>query len=110
MRSQYAPPSNYGIPNPWGPRTHNWKGGSLNEGSLFHGPIYTRPVYSLPRVTNPLFGTPSPDGLGADDPIQSAIDQGERDAAAELVKLVSACALVFVLEHYALDMFFGKQR
>lgn len=54
--NQYDPPANYGIPNPLGPRLHNWKGGELNEGSLFHGPVYTRPVYSLPRIQRPVFG------------------------------------------------------
>lgn len=53
---QYDPPSNYGVPNPLGPRVHNWKGGPLNEGSLFHGPVYTRPTYNLPWAVRPLFG------------------------------------------------------
>lgn len=53
---QYDPPSNYGIPNPLGPRVHNWKGGLYNEGSLFHGPIYTRPGYKMPWVNNPMNG------------------------------------------------------
>jgi hypothetical protein len=52
----YDPPPNYGIPNPLGPRVHNWKGGPLNEGSLYHGPVYTRPSYTLPWATRPLFG------------------------------------------------------
>lgn len=58
---QYDPPRHFGIPNPLGPRTHNWKGGPLNEGSLFHGPLYTRPMYNLPWVARPL------NGLGQDD-------------------------------------------
>lgn len=49
----YQEPEDYGIPNPWGPRTHNWKGGPLNEGSLFHGPIYTRPDFRFPWVQRP---------------------------------------------------------
>lgn len=53
---QYDPPRHFGIPNPLGPRTHNWKGGPLNEGSLFHGPLYTRPMYNLPWVARPLNG------------------------------------------------------
>ncbi len=57
---QYDPPRHFGIPNPLGPRTHNWKGGPLNEGSLFHGPLYTRPMYNLPWVARPL------NGLGQD--------------------------------------------
>ena len=52
----YDPPANYGIPNPLGPRVHNWKGGPLNEGSLYHGPVYTRPAYTLPWAKRPLFG------------------------------------------------------
>lgn len=56
IRDQYATPIDFGIPNPYGPRTHNWKGGPLNEGSLYHGPVYTRPSYNLPRIKNPLFG------------------------------------------------------
>lgn len=55
--SQYSSPPNYGVPNPYGPRLHNWKGGPLNEGSLFHGPIYTRPMNSFPWVATPVFGT-----------------------------------------------------
>ena len=54
--NQYATPSDYSIPNPWGPRIHNWKGGVLNEGSLYHGPIYTRPSYNLPWMPRPLNG------------------------------------------------------
>jgi hypothetical protein len=54
--NQYDTPKHFGIPNPLGPRTHNWKGGSWNEGSLFHGPIYTRPSYNLPKIQRPLFG------------------------------------------------------
>lgn len=57
---QYDPPRHFGIPNPLGPRTHNWKGGPLNEGSLFHGPLYTRPMYNLPYAARPL------NGLGQD--------------------------------------------
>jgi hypothetical protein len=56
LGGQYDPPENYGIPNPLGPRVHNWKGGPLNEGSLYHGPVYTRPSYTLPWATRPLFG------------------------------------------------------
>lgn len=56
MRNQYDPPTNYGIPNPYGPRLHNWRGGPLNEGSLYHGPIYTRPMYELPWMRRPLNG------------------------------------------------------
>lgn len=56
VSGQYDPPSNYGIPNPLGPRVHNWKGGPLNEGSLYHGPLYTRPSYNLPWRRRPLFG------------------------------------------------------
>ncbi len=54
--SHYDTPADYGIPNPLGPRLHNWKGGPLNEGSLYHGPNYTRPAYNLPQISNPLFG------------------------------------------------------
>ena len=53
---QYDPPADYGIPNPLGPRTHNWKGGELNEGSLYHGPVYTRPMYTLPWKMRPMSG------------------------------------------------------
>lgn len=54
--NQYAVPKDYAIPNPLGPRIHNWKGGNLNEGSLFHGPNYTRPAYRLPWMRRPLSG------------------------------------------------------
>lgn len=56
MRRQYDPPLHSGVPNPLGPRVHNWKGGPLNEGSLYHGPVYTRPMYDLPWQARPLFG------------------------------------------------------
>jgi hypothetical protein len=68
MRSQYAVPKDYGIPNPYGPRLHNWKGGAYDEGSQYHGPIYTRPVYSLPRITQPLFGVEEAGGSGSGEP------------------------------------------
>jgi len=55
-RNQYAPPTDYAIPNPLGPRIHNWRGGTLNEGSLYHGPVYTRPDYRLPWIMRPLRG------------------------------------------------------
>ena len=54
--TQYDPPSNSGVPSPYGPRLHNWKGGRLNEGSLFHGPVYTRPDYLMPYRMRPLQG------------------------------------------------------
>lgn len=53
---QYDPPPHSGVPNPLGPRVHNWKGGPLNEGSLFHGPIYTRPMFQFPWQPRPLWG------------------------------------------------------
>lgn len=53
---QYDPPRHNGVINPLGPRTHNWKGGPLNEGSLYHGPVYTRPMYRLPWMPRPLNG------------------------------------------------------
>lgn len=53
---QYDPPRDFGIPNPYGPRLHNWRGGPLNEGSLYHGPVYTRPMYELPWMRRPLNG------------------------------------------------------
>jgi len=59
--NQYSVPPDYSIPNPWGPRTHNWKGGPLDEGSLYHGPIYTRPAYRLPWIQQPLQGLSVPD-------------------------------------------------
>ena len=55
--NQYDPPFDSGVPNPLGPRLHNWKGGPLNEGSLYHGPVYTRPDYRLPYSMRPLRGT-----------------------------------------------------
>jgi hypothetical protein len=97
MRSQYAPPSNYGVPNPWGPREHNWSGGPLDEGSLYHGPIYTRPVYGLPRIQNPVFGTPQGLGLPADE-------------IPSVLTLVGGCLLLLVAEHYVLNQVFGKRR
>lgn len=57
FRNQYAEPKGYGVPNPRGPRVHNWKGGPLNEGSLYHGPIYTRPAFLFPWMRRPLNGT-----------------------------------------------------
>ena len=54
--NQYDPPFDSGVPNPLGPRLHNWKGGTLNEGSLYHGPVYTRPDYRLPYSMRPLRG------------------------------------------------------
>lgn len=70
----YDPPMNYGIPSPYGPRTHNWRGGPLNQGSLFHGPIYTRPVYNPTWVPQTLNGRLGPlgciDGGGPEyDPV-----------------------------------------
>jgi len=62
MFRQYDPPSHSGVPNPLGPRVHNWKGGPLNEGSLYHGPIYTRPMYDLPWQPRPLFGVEEEQG------------------------------------------------
>lgn len=56
MYKQYQVPSHSGVPNPWGPRLHNWKGGELNEGSLYHGPVYTRPMFRLPWKRRPLQG------------------------------------------------------
>lgn len=56
LSGQYDPPADYGIENPLGPRTHNWKGGLLNEGSLYHGPVYTRPMYQMPWMQRPLNG------------------------------------------------------
>lgn len=56
MRSIYTPPPHDGVPNPLGPRLHNWAGGKYNEGSLFHGPVYVRPGYKLPRRRRPLRG------------------------------------------------------
>lgn len=56
LAGQYDPPADYGIPNPLGPRTHNWRGGPYNEGSLYHGPVYTRPSYQLPWMPRPLNG------------------------------------------------------
>lgn len=55
--SQYAPPTDYAVPNPLVPFMHNWRGGPLNEGSLYHGPIYTRPSYRMPWMMRPLRGT-----------------------------------------------------
>lgn len=61
-RYNYAPK---GVPNPYGPRVHNWKGGELNEGSLYHGPNYTRPVFSFPWKRRPYpFAAPPLSGLG----------------------------------------------
>lgn len=63
MSYNYAPK---GVPNPFVPFKHNWKGGPLNEGSLFHGPIYTRPVYTLPWKKRPYdFAAPPLSGMGA---------------------------------------------
>lgn len=70
---QYDPPRNFGVPNPLGPRTHNWKGGPLNEGSLFHGPVYTRPMYNLPWVPRPM------NGLGDTDPSEIGLQVKTRN-------------------------------
>ena len=86
MRDQYATPPNFGIPNPLGPRTHNWKGGPLNEGSLYHGPLYTRPAYGLPRISRPVFGveTESETSLAA-VAVQGAVAFGLVYMACELI-------------------------
>ncbi len=93
MRDQYATPANYGIPNPYGPRTHNWKGGPLNEGSLYHGPNYTRPVYTLPRVARPVFGVETP----------------EEDSA-DIKKLAIGGAVMFGLVYVACEILLPKPR
>lgn len=61
-----------GVPNPYRPRLHNWKGGPYNEGNLFHGPNYTEPQFGLPGIRQPIwqYGPPGVAGLsGADDNI-----------------------------------------
>ena len=57
-----APP---GVPNPYRPGLHNWKGGRYNEGSLYHGPNYTEPMFGLPRQPIPAwqYGPPGVAGL-----------------------------------------------
>jgi hypothetical protein len=82
MRDLYRTPANFGIPNPLGPRTHNWKGGPMDEGSLFHGPIYTRPAYTLPRIQRPLFG------VGEDSLVQEG-------PAVGAVRMAAGVALIF---------------
>lgn len=71
LHGQYDPPEDYSVPNPLGPRVHNWKGGRLNEGSLYHGPVYTRPSYNLNWTKRPLFGVDQPqaDMLGVVLPV-----------------------------------------
>ena len=91
--NQYDPPSNYGIPNPYGPRTHNWKGGPYNEGSLFHGPVYTRPTYNLPRITRPLFGTETKESNNG-----------------ELMKLTLGGVAVFGMAYLACELLLPKPR
>lgn len=91
--NQYDPPPNYGIPNPLGPRLHNWRGGRYNEGSLFHGPVYTRPSYNLPRITRPVFGTPE------------AEEESEKEY---LLKLGVISVLMFIGLSYTFDTLEGK--
>lgn len=45
-----------GVPNPYGPRVHAWKGGPYNEGTRYHGPIYTRPMARFRYAATPLRG------------------------------------------------------
>jgi hypothetical protein len=92
--NQYDPPANYGIPNPLGPRLHNWKGGDLNEGSLFHGPVYTRPSYNLPRIERPVFGVEN---------------QQEKVGAQAWIVTIGVGLVTFGLTHFVLDSMFGKQ-
>lgn len=89
IASQYEPPVDFGVPNPLGPRLHNWKGGPLNEGSLFHGPLYTRPAYNLPRISRPLFGV-----------------EGEGEIS--LGKTLLLGGVCFVLAYVGSNLIFGK--
>ena len=57
MYNQYQTPPDYSIPSPYGPRQHNWAGGSLDEGSQYHGPNYYRPSYRMPWKMRPLNGS-----------------------------------------------------
>lgn len=93
--NQYDPPANYGIPNPYGPRTHNWKGGPLNEGSLFHGPVYTRPVYNLPRISRPVFGVET---------------NAAPDEKGEMMKLAVGSVVIFGLAYLSCEMLLPKPR
>lgn len=92
--NQYDTPRNYGIPNPLGPRLHNWKGGKYNEGSLFHGPVYTRPAYTLPRIQRPVFGVEK---------------EEEENTALEVVKLAAVSALLFFVINTTFDALEGKR-
>ena len=89
--NQYDPPTNYGIPNPLGPRLHNWRGGPYNEGSLFHGPVYTRPSYNLPRIERPVFGVE------------------KEEEGTSLAVLAVWGVVMFGLTKVSLDLIFGKQ-
>ncbi len=95
----YLTPKDYAIPNPFGPRVHNWKGGPLNEGSLFHGPIYTRPSYNLPWMKRPLFGT---DDVAVAETKTSVIN-------ADMVKVLVGGVVAFGCVYLLAEMFLPKK-
>ena len=89
LGGQYDPPPNYGIPNPLGPRVHNWRGGPLNEGSLYHGPVYTRPDYTLPWAPRPLFG------VGQEDP--EDVEEEEPSALGTILPILAIGGVLLIL-------------
>jgi hypothetical protein len=83
MRSIYDPETYpEGVPNPFGPRVHAWKGGPRNEGTRYHGPVYARPDYRLPWQRRPLWGVGAEAAEWGTDvaDLDTEIDKMERSA------------------------------
>lgn len=98
----YDPPSDYAIPNPLGPRLHNWAGGPYNEGSLYHGPVYTRPAYNLPWMKRPLFGT--------DDVAVATSAEKPSAVSGEMVKVLLGGVVAFGCVYLLAELFLPKRR